>query len=344
MEYITLGKSGLKVSRPAFGALPIQRVPLEESVVILRKAFEGGINYFDTARIYTDSERKLGAAFAGLRREVILSSKTMAKDSSGIEADLKVTLAELRTDYLDLYQFHNPATVPLPGDGSGRYETLAALKKSGVIRALGLTTHSLEKAKQALAAGLYDTLQFPFSILATPEEEALALATLEAGLGFIAMKALAGGLVSDIPAAVAYIGRFAHVAPIWGVQSLAELEDFIRLSAAPPVWDTAMAGRAAELRREVGANFCRGCGYCLPCPQEIDIPFVARMDRLLRRSPWRRYAEEDWIRKMEKAAGCIRCGACASRCPYNLDTPELLAGNVEDYKNFMREQGVKLPF
>ncbi|MDR2826270.1 MAG: aldo/keto reductase, partial [Deltaproteobacteria bacterium] len=169
METITLGKSGLKVSRPAFGALPIQRLSLDMTVSILHKAVDNGITYFDTARMYSDSEKKLGVAFAKIRKNLILSSKTMAKTKEGIEADLKSTLTELQTDYLDLYQFHNPATVPQPGDGTERYETLAALKKSGVIRALGITNHSLANANLALKSGLYDTLQFPFSLLATEE-------------------------------------------------------------------------------------------------------------------------------------------------------------------------------
>jgi aryl-alcohol dehydrogenase-like predicted oxidoreductase len=344
METVVLGKSGLKVSRPAFGALPIQRVSLETAVSILRHAADNGITYFDTARLYSDSEKKLGVAFAGIRKNLIISSKTMADTKAGIEADLKTTLAELQTDYLDLYQFHNPKTVPLPGDGTGRYETLAALKKAGIIRALGITSHSLDNAALALKSGLFDTLQFPFSLLATKEEEALTADARAANVGFIAMKALAGGLIGNIPAAVAYIGRFDNVAPIWGIQSLKELEDFLALSKNPPAWDAAVIKQAQALREELGAHFCRGCGYCLPCPQDIDIPMIARLDRLLRRSPWKTYASDAWIGKMSRAASCVNCGACASRCPYKLDTPELVAYNVADYKKFMAGQKIALPF
>jgi aryl-alcohol dehydrogenase-like predicted oxidoreductase len=344
MESITLGKSGLKVSRPAFGALPIHRVPVDAAVTILRRAADNGITYFDTARLYSDSEKKLGIAFAGTRKNLIISSKSMSDTKEGILADLKITLEGLQTDYLDLYQFHNPKTVPMPGDGTERYETLAALKKSGVIRALGITSHSLKNAHLALESGLYDTLQFPFSPLATEEEEALAARARACQVGFIAMKALAGGLIDNIPAAVAYIGHFDNVVPIWGVQSIKELDDFLNLSKNPPVWDASVAGQIEALKKTLGAHFCRGCGYCLPCPQEIDIPFIARMDRLIRRAPWRTYATEAWIKKMSLAADCINCGACASRCPYQLNTPELVAFNVADYKNFMTEQNIALPF
>ncbi|MDR1125547.1 MAG: aldo/keto reductase [Deltaproteobacteria bacterium] len=344
MEKIKLGKSGLVVTRPAFGALPIQRAPRDEAVKILHRALDAGINFFDTARFYTDSEKKLGTAFKGLRQNLILASKSFGPDRAGIEADLKVSLSELGTDYLDLYQFHNPATVPRPGDGTGRYELLAELKKKGVIRSIGLTNHSLALAGQAVESGLFDTLQFPFSLISTAEEQNLAEACRKADMGFIAMKGLSGGLIDDIPAAVAFMGRFDNVVPIWGVQSMDELDEFLELAQAPPAWDAGMAARARAAKEALGSQFCRGCGYCLPCPQNIDIPNLARMARLLRRSPWQGYTGKDWMDKMERGAGCINCGACSSRCPYKLDTPALIASNVDDYKQFMREMGVRLPF
>lgn len=344
MEKIKLGKSGLVVTRPAFGALPIQRTPMDKAVKILHRALDAGINFFDTARFYTDSEKKIGTAFKGLRQNLIIASKSFGQDRAGIEADLKVTLSELQTDYLDLYQFHNPATVPLPGDGTGRYELLAELKEKGVIRSIGITNHSLARARQAIESGLFDTLQFPFSLISTEEEQGLASACKKADMGFIAMKGLAGGLIDDIPASVAFMGRFGNVVPIWGVQSLAELNQFLELALDPPAWNDDMAARAKAAVAALGSQFCRACGYCLPCPQNIDIPNIARMDRLLRRSPWQGYTTEDWLDKMERAAGCINCGACSSRCPYKLDTPSLIANNVQDYKQFMQEMGVKLPF
>lgn len=344
MEKIKLGKSGLVVTRPAFGALPIQRAPMREAVKILHRALDGGINFFDTARFYTDSEKKLGAAFKGLRQNLIIASKSFGTNSAGIAADLKVTLYELQTDYLDLYQFHNPATVPLPGDGTGRYEFLSGLKKNGIIRSIGITNHSLARAKQAIESGLFDTLQFPFSLISTEEEQDLAAACKKADMGFIAMKGLAGGLIDDIPASVAFMGRFGNVVPIWGVQAMAELNQFLELAQDPPAWNDEMAARAKAVKDSLGSQFCRGCGYCLPCPQNIDITNIARMDRILRRSPWQGYASEDWFGRMKRAAGCINCGACSSRCPYKLDTPALIAANVEDYRRFMEEKGVVLPF
>ena len=337
METIRLGRTGIVVNRLGFGALPLQRTSLDEAVGILHKAVDSGVNFFDTARMYSDSETKLGAALTGVRQRVIIATKTVAKDVAGIEADLAKSLAELQTDYLDIYQVHNAKSVPKPGDG--RYELLERLKQAGVIRAIGLTAHSLDVAVEAVQSGLYETVQFPFSLLASEGELALAKACEAADVGFIAMKALAGGLITNIPAAFCYIARFRHVLPIWGVQSMAELDEFISLEAAPPAWGTAMEQAAAKEHEALEGTFCRGCGYCLPCPQDIAIPYIARLNRLLRRSPWRTYATPEWKAKMEAAKSCTHCNACAARCPYGLDPAGLVAENVLDYAQFMREQG-----
>ncbi|MDR1946376.1 MAG: aldo/keto reductase [Desulfovibrio sp.] len=340
MEQVALGKSGLTVLRPAFGALPLQRMDRKGAVALLHAALDGGMNFFDTARAYSDSESKVGEAFAGMRGRVIIATKTRGDNRAMIEAHLAQSLAALKTDYLDLYQVHNVRDVPRPDDGTERWETLTELKRKGVIRAMGITSHSLETAKAAAQSGLYDTVQFPFSLLATEEEEDLIHICRQENVGFIAMKALAGGLITDIPAAFAYLQSFGNVVPIWGLQAEEELAQFLRLAAAPPALDAAMRQAVQAERKALGGRFCRGCGYCLPCPQDIYLPFIARMDRLLRRSPWRQYAEADWVEKMRAAKNCIHCGDCVSRCPYGLKTDELVADNVADYEKFMREHGL----
>ena len=340
METIRLGRTGIVANRLGFGALPLQRTELNEAVKILHKAVDSGVNFFDTARMYSDSETKLGVALSGMRRRVIIATKTAAKDTASIEADLARSLAELRTDYLDIYQVHNAKSLPRPGT-DGRYELLERLKKDGVIRAIGLTAHSLDIAVEAVESGLYETVQFPFSLLASQGELDLARSCEAADVGFIAMKALAGGLITNIPAAFCYLARFPNVLPIWGMQSLTELDEFIALEADPPVWDKNMEQATTRERKALEGSFCRGCGYCLPCPQDIFIPYVARLNRLLRRSPWRQYAAPEWKAKMETAKSCIHCGACADRCPYGLDPAALVAENALDYKQFMREHGVE---
>jgi aryl-alcohol dehydrogenase-like predicted oxidoreductase len=340
MELTSLGKSGLSVTRPAFGALPVQRLERGEAVALLRAAVDGGINFFDTARAYTDSEAKLGAAFEGMRGRVIIATKTVGSDRAAIEADLAKSLEALKTDYLDLYQLHNIKDLPRPGDGTQRWETLSELKRKGVVRAMGITSHSLEMAREAAISGLYDTVQFPFSLLATGEEEELTRVCQGNNVGFIAMKALAGGLITNIPAAFAYLQSFGNAVPIWGMQTKEELAQFLRLAGSPPVLDAGMKKAIQAEREALGGRFCRGCGYCLPCPQDIRIPFIARLDRFLRRSPWRQYAEKEWVERMRTAKTCLHCGDCATRCPYGLDPEELVAANVVDYENFMKEQGL----
>lgn len=340
MSDFRLGKSGITVNRLAFGALPLQRMSTPEAVAVLLRAVEGGVTFFDTARLYTDSEAKLGLAFEGMRERVVIASKSMGKNGAEVKEDLAASLAALRTDYLDLYQVHHAKIIPRPGDGTGVYDTMAELKQQGIIRAIGLSAHSLSVALEAAGSGLYDTVQYPFSLLAAPEEVALTRLCREADVGFLAMKALAGGLITDIPAAYAYIHSHDNVLPLWGIQAMEELEQFLALAAAPPAWDAAMRERADVERAALAGQFCRGCGYCLPCPQGIAIPYVARMKRLLRRSPWQQYSLPEWVEKMATARTCLECGECSARCPYDLDTPALLAENVEDYERFMLSNGV----
>jgi predicted aldo/keto reductase-like oxidoreductase len=341
MHMLRLGRTELIVSRVAFGALPIQRISSEETTRILRKAVEGGVTFFDTARSYSNSEEKLGMAFAGgLRQKLIIATKTHAGDAEGIRKDIRTSLANLRSDYVDLYQFHNPKTVPLPGDGTNRYETFLELKKSGAVRFIGITNHSLSNAMQAVESGLYDTLQFPFSLLADDKEVHLVQRSRKADMGFLGMKGLGGGLIRNIPATFAFTRRFDNVLPLWGIQRMEELEEFLALDASPPVWDKRMADAVAAEKNALGQAFCRGCGYCLPCPAHIEISVVARMGMLLNRSPWERFATPEWQTKIAGVNQCMRCNACKSRCPYELDTPTLVADNASAYRRFMKEKGV----
>jgi len=218
METVRLGKTGLIVSKNGFGALPVQRVDMEEAVKILRRAYEGGINYFDTAHAYSDSEEKLGAALGDVREHIILSTKAMTTTVEGFWQQLELSLKRLRTDYIDIYQFHNPAFCPRPGDGSGLYEAMLEAKERGMIRHIGITNHRLAVAEEAVRSGLYETLQFPFSYLASEKEEALVELCQEQDVGFICMKALAGGLITHSDVAYAYLAQYDNVLPIWGVQ------------------------------------------------------------------------------------------------------------------------------
>ena len=230
MERVVLGKTGLKVNKNGFGALPIQRISKEDAVVLLQKAFQNGINYFDTARAYSDSEEKMGAALHEVRDQIIISTKTAAQNGKDFWKDLEMSLEKLQTDYIDLYQFHNPAFCPKPGDGSGLYEAALEAKEQGKIRHIGITNHRIAVAKEAVLSGLYETLQFPFSYLASEEEVELVELCRQKEVGFIAMKGLAGGLIHNSASAYAFMcqPQFAHVEPIWGIQREWELDEFLR--------------------------------------------------------------------------------------------------------------------
>ena len=335
MDQVRLGRTGLVVSKNGFGALPVQRVSMEEAVRILRKAYDNGINYFDTAHVYSDSEEKLGNALHDVRENIILSTKAMTTTVEGFWEQLHTSLKRLRTNYIDIYQFHNPAVCPKPGDGSGLYEAMLEAKAQGLIRHIGITNHRLAVAEEAVKSGLYETLQFPFSYLASEKEEALVRLCQEHDVGFICMKALAGGLITHSDVAYAYLAQFP-VAPIWGIQRERELDEFLSYHDNPPVLTEERKAFIAAERAELAGDFCRGCGYCMPCPVGIQINNCARMSLLLRRSPAEGYLGDTWQANMKKIEDCLNCGKCKSKCPYGLDTPALLRKNYEDYKTFLK--------
>lgn len=337
MEMVRLGRTGLMVSKNGFGALPVQRVEKDAACKLLRRAYESGINYFDTARAYTDSEEKLGEALHDVRENIIISTKTMSTTVEGFWEQLKTSLSKLQTDYIDIYQFHNPSFCPKPGDGTGLYEAMLEAKEQGLIRHIGITNHRLAVAEEAVRSGLYETLQFPFSYLASEKEEALVRLCEEHDVGFICMKALAGGLITHSDVAYAYLAQFP-VAPIWGIQRESELDEFLSYNDNPPTLTPERLAYIEQERRDLAGDFCRGCGYCMPCPVGIEINTCARMSLLLRRSPTAGHLSEKGQAMMKKIENCLHCGQCSAKCPYGLDTPALLQKNYEDYKTFLKPQ------
>lgn len=334
-QTVTLGKTGIVTNKNGFGALPIQRISDEEAAKLLRKAYDAGITFFDTARWYTDSEHKLGLAFEGMRDKVFIASKTGATTPEGFWKDLETTLNNLKTDYLDIYQFHNPSFCPKPGDGSGMYECMLEAKAQGKIRHIGITNHRLNVANEAVESGLYETLQFPFCYLASDEDMALQKKCSEAGMGFIAMKALSGGLITNSAAAYAFEAQYENVLPIWGVQRESELDEFLSYIDNPPAMTPELLAVIDADRQELIGEFCRGCGYCMPCPAGIEINNCARMSLMIRRAPSQAQLTPAMQEKMMQIEKCLECGKCKSKCPYHLDTPALLKKNLKDYKEIL---------
>ena len=335
VDIVTLGKTGIKVNKNGFGALPIQRISEEEAGFLLKKAYENGINFFDTARFYTDSEAKIGTALSDVREKIYIASKTMCSNVKEFWDDLSTSLGLLKTDYLDIYQFHNPSFCPKPGDGTGLYEAMLEARAKGMIKYIGITNHRLHIAKEAVESGLYETIQFPFSYLATEQEIELVKLSKERNVGFIAMKALSGGLITNSAAAYAYLNKYENVVPIWGVQTEAELDEFISYMNNSPMLDDKVLKVIDDDKSMLSGHFCRGCGYCLPCPAKIDIPNSARMSLMIRRAPTAIYLNEEWKNKMKKIDDCIHCNNCKNNCPYGLDTPQLLKTNWDDYKTHL---------
>ena len=331
MTNVRLGKTGITVNKNGFGALPIQRIPKEDAVRLLHKAFDGGIRFYDTARLYTDSEEKLGAAFSDRREQVFISSKTGAVTVEGFWKDLETTLKNLKTDHLDIYQFHNPAFCPRPGDESGIYDAALEARKKGMILHIGITNHRLNVAREAIDSGLYETLQFPFCYLSGEPELKLLEGCRKNDMGFLSMKALSGGLITNAAAAYAFQAQFPETLPLWGVQREEELDQFLAFVKNPPAMDEELSAVIEKDRRELLGEFCRGCGYCMPCPVGIQINQCARMSLMLRRMPAADYLTEYWQGEMKKIENCLHCGKCASKCPYGLDTPRLLQDNYKDY-------------
>ena len=332
---VTLGSTGITTPQNGFGALPVQRVPTEAAVRLLQRAYEGGMTFFDTARAYSDSEEKLGLALGDVRKNIFIATKTHAKTPDEVKRQLEQSLRLLRTDYLDIYQFHCADRCYRPGDGSGMYELMLDLKRQGTVRHIGITAHKIGVAEEIAASGLYETLQFPLSYLSSYREISLARSCARANMGFIAMKGLAGGLLTNPEACFAFMSQFDNLVPIWGVQREEELTAWLRFMSSPASMTPELRAFIENDRKSLDGDFCRGCGYCMPCTAGIVINQCARMSLMLRRAPSQNWLSPEWQEQMEKISGCTRCGACKTRCPYELDIPRLLRRNLEDYRNVL---------
>lgn len=334
MKEIILGSTAIKVPQNGFGALPIQRVSVEEAVKILRKAYDGGMRFFDTARAYSDSEIKLGEAFGTgyvKREDIIIATKTAAKTPEDFWKDLDTSLTNLKTDYIDIYQFHMMPECFKPGDGTGLYECMLEAKAQGKIRHIAGTAHKLGVAREIIESGLYETLQYPMSYLATDKEVELIKLCNEHNMGFIGMKGLAGGLITNSKAAMAFISQYDGTVPIWGIQRESELDEWLDMMDETPKMDDEIKAFIDKERTELMGDFCRGCGYCMPCTVGIQINQCNRMSLMLRRAPSESWLSDYWQAEMEKINNCVDCGKCMTHCPYELQIPALLRKNLEDY-------------
>ena len=326
MEYRILGKSGLKISRLGFGGIPIQRIEAGDTKPLMRQLLDAGVNYIDTARGYTVSESYLGEALEGIREHFVLATKSMARDKEGMAKDIDISLHNLKTDYIDLYQIHNPT----PGDlekvcaPGGALEALQEAKSAGKIGHIGITLHTYPLFEKALEMDWVETIMFPYNIVETQGEDLIAKCT-EKNIGFICMKPLAGGAIEDATLALRFIAANDNVTVV--IPGMAAPEEIAQNIAAvcdnAPLSDKEKADMEA-VRASLGTHFCRRCNYCAPCTAGISIYSVFLMDGYLTR-----YGLADWAKMryagMEKTASdCIECGVCETRCPYNLPIRQMM--------------------
>ena len=335
MNTVKLGKTGITSPQNAFGALPVQRDDFETAIKTLQRAYEGDMTFFDTARAYSDSEEKMGLALSSVRDKITIATKSGAKTPDEMKAHLETSLKNLKTDYVDIYQFHCANQVYRPGDGTDMYETMEDFKRQGMIKHISITAHKIGIAEEAVKSGLYETLQFPFSYLSGEREIALVDLCRQHDVGFIAMKGLAGGLITNSLAAYTFMTQYDNVIPIWGIQHMSELEEWLAFMKDSPVLTDEIRAFIEEDKKSFGTDFCRGCGYCMPCPQEITINQCARMSQMIRRSPSKNWLSDFWQKEFEKINNCTGCGTCMKKCPYGLQIPALLKKNYEDYQNIL---------
>ena len=285
LKTLLLGNTGLTVTKPAMGCLPLQRCSVEDAVRLLQAAYEGGIRYFDTANAYTDSEKKIGLALSDVRKNIVLSTKSHARDKAGVLAHIENSLKMMRTDYIDLFQFHQVAEVPDIDDPEGAFAGALEAKQRGWIRHIGFTSHRVDVAEQCIATGNFETCQFPFSYISDERDSGLPEKCKKAGMGFIAMKGLAGGMLTNARACHAFMEQYDNVVPIWGIQKMEELQEWLAVAKENPSMDEELAEVIRKDRQELAGSFCRSCGYCMPCTVGIEIRNCARINMLLRRSP-----------------------------------------------------------
>ena len=326
MEYRILGKTGLQISRLGFGGIPIQRIDAEGTKVLVKHLLENGINYIDTARGYTVSEEYLGYALESVRNKFVLATKSMARTKQAMEQDIAISMQNLRTDYIDLYQIHNPSAADLEAvqQPGGALEALQQAKKDGRIGHIGVTLHAVELFEKAVNYDWVETIMFPYNLVETQAQDLIKECTRR-GIGFIAMKPLAGGAIDDATLALRYLAADPDVTvAIPGMAEIREIEqNLAAMNDTTPLTEEEYQ-KIEEIRNGLGTQFCRRCNYCAPCTVGIPISAVFLMEGY-----YSRYGLQEWaVKRYEGLSGhasdCVECGVCESRCPYNLPIRQML--------------------
>ena len=346
MEKVRLGKTNLMVSKIGFGGIPIQKPSEEEAVRIVNNCLDLGINFFDTSRVYTTSEERIGKALINRRKEAVVATKTVSRTVEKISEDLDTSLKNLGTDYVDLYQFHNVSSqddlkaVIAPG---GLLDFVRQTKKEGKVRHIGITSHTLDVAKEAVKADCFETIMIALNFVNTEATDELLDMAKKRDIGVIIMKSMAGGMLENPVLAFKYLMQFPDILPLIGIATEGEMEENIRIvEAGEPITEDDQR-EMDRIRSELGTGFCRMCNYCQPCPQQIMISAIMYTKVALTRFDPERIFKGEWNTFMEKVPDCIDCGECEERCPYNLPIRERIKEAADNYfaakKVYMEKQG-----
>ena len=337
MRYRTLGKTGLEISEVGFGGIPIIRLSMDEAVRVVRRSYDRGITFYDTANIYLDSEEKIGRALEGLRHQVVLATKTLKRNRQGAEADINQSLRALRTDYIDLFQLHQVSQESdfetLTGP-TGAIEAVIRAREAGKIRHVGLTSHNLKMAVRLIQTELFSTIQFPFNFIEPDPLEELHPLARQLGLGILAMKPFAGGAVEKAEVCFKFLRQWPDVIPLPGFDAVDRVDEVVDLYAMENIVSPEDLAEMERHREELGKRFCRRCEYCQPCPEGVMINAAMIYPVIVHRmSPAK--AAGFATKAMESVRNCIECGECIERCPYDLPIPEMIKEHLIMYEEHL---------
>ena len=336
MQKFIFGKTGLAVSRIGFGGIPIQRCAEDDAIAVVRKSLELGINFIDTSRAYSNSEERIGKAIAGRPREsLVIATKSLKRTREDVQKDIETSLKNLNTKYVDIWQFHqvtDAKDLEKVLDPKGPMSAALEAKKSGKVRHIGITSHTMDTAKAAVESGKFETLMFAFNFISTEAEKELLPLCREHGVSFIAMKPLSGGMVDNVSVAFKYLLQFPDILPIVGIQRLEELDPIVKVVDTTVKLSAADRAEMERVRAEMGKRFCHRCDYCQPCTAGIQISSVFHIRSMAKRFPLDRVFA-DGIRKiMDKPVECSDCGKCEEKCPYNLPIRQMLKEESDWYQ------------
>jgi predicted aldo/keto reductase-like oxidoreductase len=340
LEKIRLGKTGLQVSRLGFGGIPIQRLSEEDAVAVVERCLDLGITFLDTANAYTTSEERIGKAIAGRREGLVLATKSTSRKPEGVEKHLNLSLARLNVKYIDLYQFHGVsdfASLDMVLASDGPMAVVEKARDEGVVKHIGITSHQIDVAKEAIKSGKFETIMFPFNFVTSEAADELIPLAKQNDVGFIVMKPLSGGMIDNAKIAFKYLFQFPDIVTIPGIEKVAEIEEIVGILEGPKTVTAAEKKEMQKLKEELGTKFCHRCDYCQPCTEGIMISTVMMYPSLARRLPPEHLFSGFWGQVVEKAADCTECGECEERCPYHLPIRELLAEYVKQYRTEARK-------